>query len=166
MDPRTAGINEGRPIDMKCALVGVASQTHATVLMVHVLSRLARLGPDLQRAGYAPDKLAEIVRTGGKSWQVLDALDALDALRRDDARLLDCFEPDSLAEIAIQGGPDALNELRHVWPALARLNADTGKYVPLLPADDIYRMACEPDGGKSLRNTASQIAGQKGTLHA
>ena len=66
---------------------------------LYVLSRLARLGPDLQRAGYAPDKLAEIVKTGGKPWQVLDALDALDRLRRDDARLLDCFEPSKTARL-------------------------------------------------------------------
>ena len=82
------------------------------------------------------------------------------------ARLLDCFEPNVLAEIAIHGGPDALNELRKVWPALARLDADTGKYVPSLPADEIYRMACEADGRKRLRDAASQIAEQKATAHA
>lgn len=121
----------------------------------HILKTLARLGPELQSAGYAPDKLAEIVQTGGKRWQVLEALFALDALRRDKVCLLDCFEPNSLAEIAIKSGPDTLNALRGLWKDLAHPDPATGKYVPsFLSAKEIYDLACVRDGGEGLRNAA------------
>jgi hypothetical protein len=122
---------------------------------ISTLSLLAHIGPQLQRAGYAPDKLAELLMTGGKSWEVYEALRALDALRRDEVSLLDCFEHNELAEIAIKGGPDTLNALRELWKDLAHLDPATGKHVPsFLSTKELYDLACVRDGGEGLRNAA------------
>jgi len=93
--------------------------------------------------------------SGSQTWEADDALHALDALRRDEVSLLDCFEPNELAGIAIKGGPDTLNALRELWKDLAHPDPATGKYVPsFLSAKEIYDLACVRDGGEGLRNAA------------
>jgi len=122
---------------------------------LNMLDRLALLAPKERSAGYPRDKLLELLKTGGAGWAVREALSVLARLRFDKMRLLDCFEPEELADIAIKGGADSLNALRELWPNLAQLDSATGKYVPsILSTAEIYDLACVPDGGEGLRNAA------------
>lgn len=120
-----------------------------------ILDRLEWLAPKEYSVGYPRDKLLELLKTGGEGWEVRDALTALAALRFDKMRLLDCFEPEELADIAIKGGADSLNALRELWPKLAQLDSATGKCVPsILSTAEIYHLACMRDGGEGLRSAA------------